>query len=666
MEINVQEKLIEIFPKLQFELSDMQKKSIENVVVKEKNTLSILPTGGGKSLIYWLSGKILNGITIVVSPLIALMEEQAEKLEKNNCVTFLLHGQGNLKEQNSNLIKIAKGKFTPDFIFISPERLATDGMLEYCLKQRSCDIKLIVIDEVHCVSQWGESFRPFYKRINDFINNIFENNSEKAKILALTATINPKEINDICNEFKIETKDVIRDEALIRKEITLNISKFIKEDDKEEKLWNLFKLHRGEKILVYVYRKFYKRGVEELSKKANEMGFNSVYFHGDMQAEERKDIIDKYKKNEIDIVFATNAFGMGIDIEDIRVVIHYMIPETIEQYYQEIGRAARDANKGGTARAYLLYSNKNIEVKRQYFIDASYPNKEELIETYNEISNNKVGINTLKYFENDKIRECFPYFLEAGLIDIVCKGFSDFKNVEKIEDEYINDILKKTPMPIMQIVLSRNPEVNPKELVERFYEDIITGKIKLTKQQDKLLIINVKVAELTESKLNEILEGIEKKKEYRNNLLNYFVALLESNLNSIQLHQEIAKYLGVNKHQLNKIYTTSKGDLVRSKSEVIIANLLYEHNIRYEYEEKLFYNNKNHIEPDFTIYLNNGEKLYWEHLGMIGQEEYDKRWLEKLDIYEKYFAGKLKVTYESAALTDATLKLVKEIKEMNK
>lgn len=674
MNIDVQAKYKELFPDLDFELSDYQTKSVNKIVNEEKNTLSIIPTGGGKSLIYWLSGRILEGMTIVISPLIALMEEQAEKLSNRNCSTLLLHGQVNSKEQAENLIKLAKGEFTPDFIFVSPERLATDGMLEYCFKKRNSDIKLIVIDEVHCVSQWGDSFRPFYKRIKDFINNIYENDYKKARVLALTATINPKEIEDICKEFEIEAGDIVRDNQLMRREINLNVFKVAVEEEKEEKLWNLFRLHQGEKILVYDYRKNHgfnneltKRSVEDLSKKANDRGFNSTYFHGDMSAQERIDIINRYKNNEIDIIFATNAFGMGIDIPDIRVVVHFMIPESIEQYYQEIGRAARDNRYGGSAISYLLYSNKNISVKKELFIGKTYPTKEDLIHAYDNIAKNSTGLDMFYYFDNDeKVQKCLPYFLQFNLIELVCKGVADLKHLDKIEDEFINNALSKTRiLKTPKAILSKNPEIEPKELMEKVYDAVIYNRVNLLKPFTKVLLINIKEPTLPEETLNAILDNIQKKKEYRNGLLDYFVYILDQNLSSMELHQQIAYYLGADKFNLNAIYSTSKGDLVRSKSEVIIANLLYEHGINYKYEEPLITVDGQKMIPDFTIYLKNGEKLYWEHLGMIGIDSYDSNWLKKLEIYNTYYKNKLLKTYESLALTEVTLGLIKKIKELD-
>lgn len=196
------------FPKLPFDqLTDLQTRVISNVMQNE-NTLCIMPTGSGKSVIYWMSGLELQGITIVISPLTALIEEQSVKLEEQGYEVLKLHGDIPAKKQMEILTDFASKKINPKFIFLSPEKIATDGYLEYCLKTRKDDIKLFVIDEVHCVSQWGMTFRPFYKRIPNFMDNLFGKNSW-AKILALTATLNPKEIGDICSHFKIDKKNII-------------------------------------------------------------------------------------------------------------------------------------------------------------------------------------------------------------------------------------------------------------------------------------------------------------------------------------------------------------------------------------------------------------------------------------------------------------------------
>lgn len=657
--LNIDEAFSSNFPKLasKFSLKDFQKRVISNVVEKD-NTLCIMPTGGGKSLIYWIAGILSGGITIVISPLIALIDEQSEKIAEQGIEVLTIHGGMDSAKQAKVLKDFANKVINPKFIFVSPEKIATDGLFEYCIRERKNEITMLVIDEVHCVSQWGTSFRPFYKRIPDFLDCIYnEGRDKQPRILALTATLNPKEVVDICREFNIDKSNIIKDNLLMRSEISLKVLQFNNENEKEDKLWDIIKIHKNEKILIYVYRIGSERGVEKLADKANEKGYKSVYFHGEMTAKERKEIIDRYKNNEINVIFATNAFGMGIDIPDIRVVIHFMIPESVEQYYQEVGRAARDGN---VANAYLLYTNKNIDVKRKYFIDGSFPSAEKLVNTYKKIAEQGEGLHTLPYFEDEEIQQCLPYYLDSGVLRIECKGFSDLKSLKNVEDKALTDIINSTKTKNL-ITTVKKSKVNVKTIVNKVYESVVKGLATTTKPLDRRLIVEVIEREISEVKMQAIQSAIDEKREYKHGLLDYLIFLISDNTSSNELHQEIGRYLGVEKHMLNRIYSTVKGDRVRSKSEVIIANLLAQNGISYEYEKKLEYEKGKWIEPDFTITLPDGRELYWEHLGMLGVESYDKRWLEKQDIYDNYFSGKLIVTYEGATITDSALDIINKI-----
>ncbi len=661
--INIDEAFRKNFPKLasQFDLEgsqlkDFQKSVITNVIERD-NTLCIMPTGGGKSLIYWVSGILLGGITIVISPLIALIDEQSEKIAEQGFEVLTIHGGIDSAKQAKILIDFANKITNPKFIFVSPEKIATDGLFEYCIKERKNEITMLAIDEVHCVSQWGASFRPFYKRIPNFLECIYSNPVEKPKILALTATLNPKEVVDICREFEIDKSNIIRDNLLMRSEISLKILQFNNEKEKEAKLWDIIKIHKNEKTLIYVYRIASEHGVEKLSDSANKKGYKSVYFHGEMSAGDRKKVIDRYKNNEINVIFATNAFGMGIDIPDIRVVIHYMIPESVEQYYQEIGRAARD---GKVANAYLLFTNKNIDVKRKYFIDGSFPNDEKLTRVYKKIAEQGAGLHTLPYFEDEEIQQCLPYYLDSGVLRIECKGFSDLKSLSNVKSKDLVDIINCTKTKNL-ITTVKKSKLNVKTIVNKVYESVVKGLATTSKPLDRRLIVDVLKQEISEADMNIIKSAIDEKREYKHGLLDYLVFLIADTTSSNELHQEIGKYLGVEKHMLNRIYSTVKGDRVRSKSEVIIANLLTAYGIIYEYEKPLVYENGKWIEPDFTIFQSNGKILYWEHLGMLGVESYDNRWLEKQDIYDKYFSGQLIVTYEGATITDSTLSIINQL-----
>lgn len=642
------------FPSLarKFSLTDIQRISIEHVLDID-NTLCIIPTGGGKSLVYWLSGIMLGGITLVISPLIALIDEQCDKLREQGYEVMAMHGGNSSKEQAELLVRFANGEYSPNFIFTGPERIAVDGFFEYCLKKRSTDFSLIAIDEVHCVSQWGLNFRPFYRRIPEFIESVFTRS--KPHVLALTATLNPKEVEDICSSFMINKNSIIKDSNLMRAEINLHILDFVNEDSKEEKLWDLLSIHSGEKTLVYVYRKSSERGDARFSEKAIARGFKATYFDGDMTGAKRRDIIAKYKAGEYDVIFATNAFGMGIDISDIRVIIHFMIPESVEQYYQEIGRAARD---GKSANAYLLFSVKNIDVKRRYFIDASLPSENQLNSEFKKLGS--PGYHTFPYFDDENLQRCFVDYLDQGLIAIRAKGFATLKNI-KTSRKDIHDLCEATKTQnIIETMKKTGKSVD--EIVNLVYGGLVNGSITLAKVLDKRFIIEVMASEISDNNMNAMLENVRQKRKYKHELLDYLVFLIDSHPSSIELHQNICLYLGMDKHRLNCIYSTSKGDKVRSKSEVIIANLLYQHSVNYDYEQKLFYEAGKWIEPDFTIHLPSGENLYWEHLGMLGSDSYDRRWLEKLEIYNNHFPNKLLRTYEGATITDAALELIEDIR----
>ncbi|WP_240374047.1 RecQ family ATP-dependent DNA helicase [Bacillus piscicola] len=646
------------FPNLaeQFSLKEMQAAAVNNVRAG-RHTLCIMPTSGGKSLIYWLAGASLEGTTIVISPLIALIDEQASKISEQGYDVLTIHGGIPPKKQVDLLKKFTNRERNPDFIFVSPERIAVDGLFEYAVRARKADIRLIAIDEIHCVSQWGFSFRPFYKRIPEFLDKVY--GAEWPVVLGLTATLNEKEINEICDAFHITRRNIVKDDLLVRSEIELKKMKFATEDEKEDKLWELLNIHKNEKVLVYLYRKYGKRGTEELKDTAVEKGFRAVHFHGDMAAAERQKMIQAFKNNEVDVVFATNAFGMGIDIPDIRVVIHFMIPESVEQYYQEVGRASRD---GQASNAYLLYSNKNIQVKKTHFIDRTFPSIEKLQEVFKKITGNKIAYKTLPYFNDEEVQQCLAYFLDNGILDIAAKGFTTLDIFSEIKDPKVDELSNLTKRKGFISTVKKSGRT-PDEVSADVYAAVTNGTVKLKKNLDKCLIVKSEYTELDEKQIRALEEDMEGKRAYKHRLLDYFTHLLESCENSRELHQEIGRYLGVDKHLLNKIYRTRKGDLVRSKSEVIIANLLYDAGINYEYEKKLYYEQGRWIEPDFTITA--GEKeIYWEHLGMIGKASYDKRWLEKTAVYDTYFPGQLEITYENPALSDSAEHLIEKIKSM--
>lgn len=647
------------FPALasRFPLKPFQEKVI-NQVISNGSTLAIMPTGGGKSLIYWVTAKALGGTCLVVSPLIALIDEQAEKLTKEGLKVLAIHGGMGASEQIKQLKKFAKGESNPDFIFVSPERMATDGFFEYCISLQKNKIKLVVVDEVHCISQWGFNFRPFYKHIPTFLNSVFGN--QIPKILGLTATINPRELVDITNDFKIGKQSILKDDVLLRFDIDLKVEKLINEEEKRDRLWEIIEDHKDEKVLVYLYRKYHKGGVEDLCEIANQKGITALSFHGDMTSTERQQIISEFRDGHTNLVFATNAFGMGIDIPNIRVVVHFMLPESIEQYYQEIGRAGRDQNG---ATAYMLYSNKNIQVRKTHFIDKSFPNADEIKDLFKNATNNEIGKKTLQYFAEEDLQTALPYFLNCEAISIDGKGFTTLKVFKTNTNSTLNRIVEssKTGMVIPVLLKPENANYSCKDFFNITYKALVDDEATLAKNLDKCLVINATETELTIEQLDNINAETKRKKEYKHNLLDYLVYLLDNFDNSQSLHQEIGRYLGVNKHLLGKIHKTESGIWVRSKSEVIIANILFRCNIDFQYEEKLYYNTTQWKEPDFTIRHNN-KTWYWEHLGLLGDEQYNENWQEKKEIFKELGVfDNVITTKESAVLSSQANELIKRI-----
>lgn len=633
-----------------------EQRDVIQSVLDGHNTLCLMPTGAGKSLCYWVAGKALGGATLVVFPLTALMDEQALKLAQHGQTVVTLHSGINPRQQYRQLVEIYHGE-TPDFIFVSPERLATDGFLEFVLQQRRERIKLVVIDEIHCVSQWGLDFRPFYKEIPPFLDSVFGGSANYPTILGLTATLNEQDTKQVCQDFHIEPRYVLKSQFLLRFTIDLNVIKVKDEKEKDRLFWEKLEQHRQEKVLIYIdNRKSGDRSTEGLAKKARELGFSASHFHGSMSSADKAEVIRQFKAGEVLTVFATSAFGMGIDIPDIRGVIHYRPTESIEQYYQQIGRVGRD---GKPSWALLYYSDKNITFRKSFFIDKSFPEEEHVRKAFEKLTAGQGNIKTFNYFEEDDAQAAYHYLLRSEVLGVICKGVQNIGVFERTNntplprfDAYKSATRTGAIVPVAQRIGALIPEI-----VTDIFRWQTAGRIKATRSPAKCLIIEQKTDVLPEEKLVEILADAAEKKSYRYRLLDELMALLEGFSNSIALHQDIGRYLGIDEFQLGRVHQTVSGVMVRSKSEVIIANLLAEHRIPFEYEEELRAGEQQ-FSPDFTITWM-GQVYYWEHLGRLDLEDYRQNWAIKKRWYDEHFPGQLITTEESSTLSQAAKSLIK-------
>ncbi|HET8839480.1 MAG TPA: RecQ family ATP-dependent DNA helicase [Flavobacteriaceae bacterium] len=321
-------------------------KEIIDLILDKKNVLALLPTGGGKSLCFQIPALAQKGICIVVSPLIALMQNQVNTLKKHGIKAMLLEGGTPFKELDTLLDNCIYGNYK--FLYLSPERLQQEIVLA---RIEQMNVNLIAIDEAHCISQWGHDFRPAYRKIP-----ILRKIKPETTWIALTATATNRVMDDIVSLLEMDPVRIVK-KSFERKNISFQT---LEADDKKFYLTEILRKNPGSSI-VYVRNR--KESVE-LSNYLNSKGFVSKAYHAGIASEEKKVRLRQWLKEEIWIMVATNAFGMGIDKPNVRSVIHYHFPESPESYFQEAGRGGRD---GKPAVATILF-NKNDEerVKNQF------------------------------------------------------------------------------------------------------------------------------------------------------------------------------------------------------------------------------------------------------------------------------------------------------------
>ncbi len=338
----------------------LQKDIITNVL-KGKDTLAVMPTGGGKSLCYQLPALILEGITIVVSPLISLMQDQVSSLETAGIHSAFLNSSLSWEEYCRATEEIKSGEIK--IVYVSPEGLATSKIREL-LSTPELKIACITIDEAHCVSQWGHDFRPDYLDIKS-IRQLFP----KAVMLALTATATEHVRKDICENLGMKNPKVFIS-SFNRENIYLEVQP---KRNALELVINCIRKHSGESGIIYCTS---RKQVDELSATLDTKGYSVLPYHAGLSDEVRSKNQELFIKDEIQIIVATIAFGMGINKPNVRYVINYDLPKSIEEYYQEIGRAGRD---GLPSHALLLYTPADIHKIRWFFQESVSPEKDELL-----------------------------------------------------------------------------------------------------------------------------------------------------------------------------------------------------------------------------------------------------------------------------------------------
>lgn len=322
------------------------RKGQENIItsiINKEDVLAIMPTGGGKSICYQVPALCLDGITIVISPLISLMKDQVDALKTMGVKARLINSSLSNSEYNEALEEIENDECK--IIYIAPERL--DSM-DFVNIIRGKNISQVAIDEAHCVSQWGHDFRVSYKKIPYFINRL----DKRPIVTAFTATASNEVREDIINILNLHNPAVYIT-GFDRENLSINI---VKSSSKNKYTLDYVENHKNESGIIYAST---RKEVETIYEGLLKRNYSVAKYHAGLSNEARKEYQENFINDDIKIMVATNAFGMGIDKPNIRWVLHYNMPQSIENYYQEIGRGGRD---GSLAKCYLLYSEQDIRV----------------------------------------------------------------------------------------------------------------------------------------------------------------------------------------------------------------------------------------------------------------------------------------------------------------
>jgi ATP-dependent DNA helicase RecQ len=342
----------------------LQEEIIESVA-RGKDTLGLMPTGGGKSVTYQAYSLSKPGICLVITPLIALMKDQVENLNQRGIKALAIYSGMTAQEIKIAMDHAAWGDYK--FLYLSPERIATERFRE---RINQLDVNLIAVDEAHCISQWGYDFRPSYLRIAELREMLPE-----APVLAVTATATSQVIDDIQEQLKFRKKNVLR-ASYYRSNLVYLVRN---EEDKVNYLVNAVQKAKGTGI-VYVKSRKLTREISDLLRKNN---VSADYYHAGLPSKIRSARQEAWKSGKCRVIVSTNAFGMGIDKADVRFVIHLEAPDSIEAYFQEAGRAGRD---GKTAWSVLLYNNSD-KIRLHKNVDKTFPEPDIIKRIYEAICN---------------------------------------------------------------------------------------------------------------------------------------------------------------------------------------------------------------------------------------------------------------------------------------
>jgi len=466
---------------------DPQDKIIQSVL-EGHDTFALMPTGGGKSVTFQIPAMMQDGLCLVISPLVALMKDQVQNLDKRGIKAIALTGSLSVNEISDLLDNCRFGSYK--FLYLSPERLQADWIIE---RIKELPINLVAVDEAHCVSQWGHDFRPAYLKIASLKKHL-----PKVPFLALTASATKRVQQDIVTQLGLYNP-VLFKKSFYRENIAYMV---FETEDKLHRVQQMLTKNAGPSI-IYVRN---RKSCQDVSQQLQSLGFKATFYHGGLKEKEKEANMQAWLTEKAQVIVATNAFGMGIDKPNVKTVIHIQLPENLENYYQEAGRGGRDGEK---AFAVLLLAPGDIKATQSQFIDV-LPDKKLLKEVY-------LKLNAfLKIAYGEGMDEVFPFnfneFCHKYKFNPVkaynAMQFLDRQGVLTLSKEFTEKISLQFIIPSKEVL--RYISLNPAE-----EETILTILRNYTGIFEMEMAINTALvnrnAKNTEAELLQILRELEKK-----------------------------------------------------------------------------------------------------------------------------------------------------------
>jgi len=531
------------------EFRDSQKRIID-FVLQKKDVIALLPTSGGKSLCYQLPAVLMEGTCLVISPLIALMEDQVNQLLKKGIKAAYINSSLHFKDIDRILDNVIYGNIK--ILYLSPERLKTTLFID---RFKKMNVSFVAVDEAHCISEWGNDFRPEYRNISSL-----RTFNKGLSFIALTATATPEVVEDIEEQLSFKESNKIK-KSFKRNNIHYSVINAI---DKEKVL---VKLLTNECSIIYVRN---RKKTKEISKLLNSKNYKTDYYHAGLDFKKRSEKQTRWINNEFDTMIATNAFGMGIDKSDVKTVIHYDLPDTLESFYQESGRAGRN---GKASYSIVLKDNLDIENLKKR-IKINFPNIEDVKKVFQSIvnihqisigyysdekfeldvdiiSNNKKLSRTtvsqsIKYLINEGyIQQTNDYQFSMAQIIMPINRLNQFLNTYKNFEKIIDILIRSYPNISQQMVRISEAVISKRLNIKKEETIILLNKL----HQQNILIYEAKKSNYTinfstprpninhlslsktflnfkmvkNEKANLLINYVNQKTECRNiNLLGYF------------------------------------------------------------------------------------------------------------------------------------------------